>query len=544
MFVTVYCSNCQRPLRMRESYQGKRLRCPGCSTLVVPVAYSEQTSITANPPPAPSEVVPAQTLSPRDNSPVPTAPRVEGRVALLPWMLFAPTVPALAVLAWSGLEVIWAALGVGLGSLCLLLGQRVRWPLFVRIATSLSLALLGYGSTLATPLLNTQKQTPMTTQKQTPIVRMGPTVAFAPSPANEIAPELLQQGKLPSVIASKVAPATRLTTVSAPSDRKSGELQPLLQLGELLALAVDARKPKEGSAYIATEDGQLKVFSYPQFKRRKTYSLEQPAYRLALAGQPNVLWAADCDPSDLQVNQHGDQPSGKGRLVTYVLPSATSVTKANAPLHPSRVLAVSGEFIELLASPDRKALYYLVRHNNGVSVGRMDAQEQQLYGEVPVPAKTRALCLTADGKTLYAGGKGLVTVIEAATLNVLRRQQVEADVYSIAADNEGHVFLAEQGQWTDLTCLDLSGEEPVLRSWNLLMHGRIYLKMAPDEYRLYVGSSSPITHHLDALLIHGNWLTTPPLVGMASATKDDPLEGEFFLTPDGRFLVNRWGHVF
>jgi hypothetical protein len=455
-----------------------------------------------------------------------------------------PTVPALAVLTWAGQEIVWAALGVGLGGLCLLLGQRRRWPRYLLVGTSLSLVLLGFGSALAISRLTTPKQPPMTTLNQTPVVRMGPNQMVAPSPAFARTPGPLQQRKMSSQLAGPAAPATRLTTINAPNYRQGSELQSLLHVGELLALAVEARKTKEGSAFVATEQGQLKVFRYPPFNLRDTYTLEQPAYRLALAGQPDFLWAADCDPSDLQVNRHGDQPEGKGRLVVYDPPSTANVTRANAPLHPSRVLSVTGNFAELLVSPDHQALYYLVQHNDGASVGRIDAKQQREDGEVPVPSKTRALCLTADGKTLYAAGKSRVTVIEAATLKILRRQEVDADVYSVAADNQGHIFLAEQGQWTNLTCVDLSGPEPVFRSWNLLLHGRIYLKMAPDQYRLYVGSSSPITHHLNALLVGGNWLTSPPLVGMATATKDDPLEGEFFLTPDGRFLVNRWGHVF
>lgn len=138
----------------------------------------------------------------------------------------------------------------------------------------------------------------------------------------------------------------------------------------------------------------------------------------------------------------------------------------------------------------------------------------------------------------------MVFAIDPATLRLRRRVELNADIHTVAADNDGQVYLGEQGQWTNLTKLDLSGSTPSVRKWNPDFHGRIYLRLAPKQDRLYVGTSSIISHHLDALLVQGNNWNQPRQAGMVVSDSNGPVRGEFFLTPDGRFLLNRWGKVY
>jgi hypothetical protein len=135
-------------------------------------------------------------------------------------------------------------------------------------------------------------------------------------------------------------------------------------------------------------------------------------------------------------------------------------------------------------------------------------------------------------------------VVDPVSLSLRRRLEMDADINAVAADNDGRVYLAEEGQWTSLTWVDLRGSEPTIWQWDARLHGRVYLRMTPDQYRLYVGTSSVIANHLDALLVRGHEWNTPPQVGMALSDAQGPVRGEFFLTPDGNYLVNRWGRVF
>ncbi|HWG46582.1 MAG TPA: hypothetical protein VN688_27720 [Gemmataceae bacterium] len=200
--------------------------------------------------------------------------------------------------------------------------------------------------------------------------------------------------------------------------------------------------------------------------------------------------------------------------------------------------------MELLASPDPRWLFYLARTEDGVHLGRIDVDRQCFDARRSLPAKTRAMTLTPDGKTLYAAGDRILFVIDPATLNVRRQVELNTDIYSLAADNENHVYLGTQGQWTNLSRWDLSGATPSSQQWFAKLHGRIYLKLAPDQNRLYVGTSSVISNHLDALLVRTHRGNAPYQIGIAASDSHGLIRGEFFITPDGQFLLNRWGKVF
>jgi hypothetical protein len=323
------------------------------------------------------------------------------------------------------------------------------------------------------------------------------------------------------------------------------DLVSVAHLGDLLSVAV-APDADGGSAFVTTVDGSLKRFSYPDFQPRAVYQLEQPAYRAALDARRGLLWVAACEPHALRINNLGDRPSGRGDLHAYDIRELRSGRKpAGARLHPRHVLPVDGDILEILASADRRWLFYLARSADGVHLGRIDAERCAADARLSLPAETRALCRTADGATLYAAGGKTVCAIDPEPFRLRRRVEVDAgDIHAIAADNDGRVFLAEQGQWTNLTRLDLSAAPPSLQRWSARLHGRLYLGMAADQHRLYVGTSSVISSQLHSLLIHRRLWKIPPQVGLAMSDAKGVVRGEFFLTPDGNFLVNRWGRVF
>jgi hypothetical protein len=334
----------------------------------------------------------------------------------------------------------------------------------------------------------------------------------------------------------------RLNVVKPP---QPVDLISVAHLGDLLSVAV-APDADGGSAFVTTADGSLKRFSYPDFQPQAVYQLEQPAYRAALDAQRGLLWVAACEPYALQVNNLGDRPSGRGDLHAYDIRELRSGRKpAGARLHPRHVLPVDGDILEILASADRRWLFYLARSADGVHLGRIDAERCAADARLSLPAETRALCRTADGATLYAAGGRTVYAIDPEPFRLRQRVEVNAsDIHDIAADNDGRVFLAEQGQWTNLIRLDLSTAPPSIQRWNARLHGRIYLGMAADQYRLYVGTSSVLSSQLHSLLVYRRSWKIPPQVGLAMSDAEGAIRGEFFLTPDGNFLVNRWGRVF
>ena len=445
----------------------------------------------------------------------------------LPWLLLAPAALALAVPLWVGYGVLWASGGVGLAALCLLLAQRGDWPLPLRVGVSLSLAVLGHGLSVAAPLLETIEA-----------ASLAPVVA---TPA--VMPARAKPPQSPDSSSGMTATPPRLF-INGKGRELPLDLQFAAHLGELLSLAVAPNAADGAVAFTTTADGSLKQFSYPDFEWRATYRLEQPAYRAVTDGR-GVIWLAASDPRALQIERYGDRPSGRGDIHLYDLPNPRrEQPAANGVLQPRRILPLRGTVLELLASPDFRALFYLARTDPGVRIGRLDPERESQVAESPLPDDIRAMCLTPDGRTLYAAGGSSVLVLDPWTLAVRRRLTVDADIYSIAADDEARVYLGEQGQWSNVTRLDLSGPKPVLRSWYSRLHGRIHLKLAPNQNRLYVGTSSVISTQVDVWLARGHLWTTPPHIGGDLADAHGPNRGELFLTLDGQFLVNRCGKVF
>ncbi len=517
MFVDYRCVRCLHPLRALARHEGVSLCCPHCSAaVVVPRRGGATAEVTVQPAP-PRTVEVAESRPPADR-------------LLLPWLLLTPAALALMLWQWMGHGVLWAGLGVALGGAFLLLSQRGRWPMPLRIGVSLSLALLGHGLTLASPSNADSAHVPSTMLSEAPTVLSIPDPRF-PKETERITP-ISAGGEVENLLLTRLRSETASRPVSI-------DLKIAARIGDLLAATTAGETNGKGRAVIATREGTIKEFSIPDFRLRAESRLDGVAYRLALDGRHKRLWAAVCEAGDLKANRHGDRPLGRADLHVYEIPAT-----ANARPRPARVLPIGGDILELLLAPDETALFYLARDGDGAHLGRIDAARQTLDCRIALPDGTQALCRTADGRTLYAAGGGRVHVLDPATLRTRRVVEVNIDAVSVAADNEGRVYLSERGPWTNLARLDLRGERPAVHQWSARLHGCIYLKLSPDQYRLYTGTSSVISDGLNSLLVRGHSWETPLMTAVALSSPTAPVQGEFFLAPDGRYLINRWGCVY
>ncbi len=517
MFVDYRCVRCLHPLRALARHGGVSFRCPHCSAAVEVPRRSGATVEEAVQPAPRRTVEVAGSGAPWDRP-------------LLPWLLLTPAALALMPWQWMGHGVLWAGLGVALGGAFLLLSQFGRWPMPLRIGVSLSLALLGHGLTLASPSNADSAHVPSTMLSEAPTVLSIPDPRF-PKETERITP-ISAGGEVENLLLTRL----RGETASRPA---SIDLKVAARIGDLLAATTASEANGKGRAIVATREGTIKEFSIPDFRLRAESRLDGVAYRLALDGRHNRLWAAVCKAGDLQANRHGDRPLGRADLHVYEIPAT-----ANERPRPARVLPIGGDILELLLASDESALFYLARDGDGVHLGRIDTERQTLDCRIDLPHGTRALCRTADGRTLYAAGGGRVHTLDPAALQTRRVVEVSIDAVSVAADNEGRVYLSERGPWTNLTRLDLRGEQPGLHQWSARLHGCIYLKLSPDQYRLYTGTSSVISDGLNSLLVRGHSWETPIVTAVALSSPSEPIQGEFFLAPDGRYLINRWGCVY
>src|SRR5262245_43057039 len=245
MFVTTACNGCQRPLRVRPSAAGGRVRCPGCGAgLVVGLSANGPGGATdkAGPEPVPVHSAPAEAVRP----PSGVLRRVGTTLAVLLPL-------GLPVLTRGG--VLGFALGAGLAGLTGLLALRRRWTPRVGGAVlgvdGLAYALVLFG------LFGRAPSGQATAEGE------------GPRPAGLAAgPTRRGLGPRPPAI------VPRAESVALVGRKPSGNhLHFTRNLGGLLSLAV---APAQGAAFATGADGSLRVYSYPAFRLRATYTLARP----------------------------------------------------------------------------------------------------------------------------------------------------------------------------------------------------------------------------------------------------------------------------
>jgi hypothetical protein len=426
--------------------------------------------------------------------------------------------PGIAVLTHGGFPgtVLAAAVAV----VCVWLGlSGRRWPA-LRAFLALTLAGAGYGVAFAF---------------FTPETADGADAARA-----ELPPDPTQLTPTMRSMTRRMPP---LNTPALGPRAAAYDLKPIqAHLRELLAVAVD---PAGGAALVTRADGSLEHYSYPAFRpqRKEKYRLEQPGYRAALDGRRGRLYVAATDPAALRVNRYGDRPVGRGDLHVYDVGPLLRGRPAGPALHPIAVVPVGGDVSRLLLAPGGDCLYFLQHGPGGDTVGRVSADSLAVDARLRPGGPLAALCLAPDGATLYTAGSSLL-VIEPATLKVREHIALEGSFCDLAADNSGRVILAELGQWPLLEALDARRGGHLLGRWRAQIHGRIYLQLSADGDRLYLASSSLVSNSVRGLQIGGDLVSRPQPLGLITSEQGGPNRGEFFMTPDGKFLINHWGKVF
>jgi hypothetical protein len=478
-------------------------------------------------------------------------------------------------------------LAAGLAIVCLLLAVVPGGKPAVRSLLALGLAALGYGLTYAT-LAPRQEPRPPALEATSPAAialsdryQSSPTLgpdwaAVAGSTWSLIALTQCQQSLVAGTAAYQLGVAEMEIKASKPwLDRTRPDLDWIkdVNLGSLLAVAIDL---DARAAVVLHEKGVVELCSYPDFRPRGYYLLEQPGYRVVLDGAGGRLYVAASDAGALRVNSYGDRPVGRGDIHVYDVQALLQAPVPGAPLsalgllgsahgqgpllaalgmipgrallawlRPQTVIPLGGDVSHLLlAPPEDKAIYYLLHRPEGDRVGRISTAAAAATGAVYRPkGRLEALCLAPDGKTLYAGGPGTVVALDPTSLRPRAEHHIDAAVRDLSADGKGRVFVAEQGQWPEITVLDGSSGA-ILKRWESLLPGRNYLAVMPDGGRVYVGSSGRISGLLRSLRVLQLGHAYPSTSAFASGEAMADQRGEFFLAPDMQRLITRAGKVF
>jgi hypothetical protein len=484
----------------------------------------------------------------------------------VPWVLLAAAVLPLGIPPVTlGGVLGWTALGFALAGAASFLVLRRRWTPSRRLALALPLAAAGYGLWLTRALL---AQGEDALPDGGAFTRVGP-----PAPPAD-------PGRLP--LAFPPGEGLRGLGMRLPDDMPMYErrfpapvedsyahgpdLKFCARIGELLAVTVDA---DHHVALAASRNGHLRHYSYPDFHLVATYRLIRPAYRAVLDGRHGLLYLAGSEPEQMFVGPFGEREGGRGDIEVYdvqglldqksadVAPPLVRVRTIALPADPAeqeagprpgprwaRPVPAKGYVADLLLSPDGETLYYLADFEGHVRVGRVDARRPEGAREQRLPRGAANLRLTRDGKHLYATRVGKVLQIDPVTLRVQKEVAVEVAPSDLAVTNAGLAFLGEWGQMTSVTVVDMSRDGVTVGRWTPEVYGPLYLGLSPDEKRLYVSSPSPVANCVRSLLVTGDLSRRPPHSGEAVSSRNGQVWGEFFLTPDGQFLINRWGKIY
>jgi hypothetical protein len=476
-----------------------------------------------------------------------------GRYAV-PWLLLAALLPLGLPVLLGGVG--WALLGAALALLAAGALGRERWPLALRRGLVLGLAGLGYAAALAPWLAGAFLPAPADVASQEAPAAAGPEERRPwpregrrgfrggwwpgrrrPWPGPDGAPGPLPAAPVPERLAAgnELPPGSRSTLPEARG---------------LLTLTV---APRSGTAFATTADGSLLQYAYPEWNFVARHRLPLPAYQAALDEGRGRLYVASSAPEALAFGPLGDREPARGDLHVYdvrpLLEGAGAAWRGRAgtSLAPVRAHELDADVLSLQLSPDGEWLYYLASSPQGSPLGRLHAPSwtAPAGGTFPMRAGAAGLCLAPDGKALYLSRPGRALVFSG---DLWRSDDLAAPAAaSMAADRAGRLFLAEEGRGEQgggtVTVLDTQRQVTLAR-WSVALPGRLFLCLSPDGQRLYLSNSCVAGNAVLCLLVGGERAVAPALVGVAETSRDAPLGGPSFLSPDGRSLVNRAGALF
>jgi hypothetical protein len=316
------------------------------------------------------------------------------------------------------------------------------------------------------------------------------------------------------------------------------------RVAESLAAAID---PEAGAALLLTRHGGLRHYSYPDFRLRGSYRLDRPGYRAALDGRRGLLFVASGSARALAhaVGTAGDREGASGDVRVYdVGPLLRGAERPESDLSPVATVPDQGYVPGLTLSPDRRWVYYLSVTVPLVAVCRLSTDRRALDARQVLPGGVGTFSLSPDGQALYAATTSGVVGIDPRSLQVTRRVVLPIVPIDLVAGNGGRVFVGSRGERPAVVALDLRDAPAALGHYQAPFPGRLFLGLAPNGRRLFLGTSSVTADRLVALRVDGEHVRQPQVEAEVSTDDAGLVRGEFVISPDGRFLLNRWGKVY
>ena len=315
---------------------------------------------------------------------------------------------------------------------------------------------------------------------------------------------------------------------------------------------------EEKAALLFLARGQVKHYSYPEFKHSRTYELDaKEAYGPLYDKGNGRLFVLD--PAYKYTYQANDEDKmRRGIQVTVyqihdLLNRKLKNNGKDAKVKASKTIRLDGKCSHLCLSPDGAWLYALDRtkYPKEVKVVRVNLATEKIdEKKVDMPDYTSSLSLARDGKTLYAllgdlalKAKGAILAIDAEEMVLKKTIDLVFAPSDLVSTKEGIVFVSGSGnKASEITILDIRTKE-VVATWKGVPAGS-RLKLSEDEKCLFVGKWTVTDSKVCSLavpdVVRGSTL---PTVKWAKGRGVDT-HGEMMLTQDNRFLLCDSGDVF
>ncbi|HWE38199.1 MAG TPA: trypsin-like peptidase domain-containing protein [Isosphaeraceae bacterium] len=339
---------------------------------------------------------------------------------------------------------------------------------------------------------------------------------------------------------------------------------PCRRIEQFLSAAVD---PKSKVALTAGLDGFLRHYSYPDFELQGSYKLDGQGYHAALDAPKGLLYLVVAEPNALDYHHPSHHPTGRANLHAYdVAAILAGKGEPGTALEPAAVVPLGGSVWRFATTPDGRYLFALIRSpkaniaNDRASRGgekliRIDAARRKADMELDLVEGSDALCLAPDGKTLYVTAspkghsayntgplEGHIQVINPETVEVSRTIIVPADPCDVQAGDRGILFLSGgSNQHTVLSVVDTRKSRSIIARWPGTYNGGS-IQITADRSRLYFATQGLSPASVASWRIPKDFSGPAPKLEHVE-TGSARIGGDFFLTPDGRFLLHRWGAV-
>lgn len=343
-------------------------------------------------------------------------------------------------------------------------------------------------------------------------------------------------------------------------------------LDTFLAAAVD---PPSKTVFIAGSGGPIRILSYPEFDPLGAFQLAGKAFRLALDAPRGLLYAfilRERDPSAKNLHlllNFGALDRAPGDLHVYDVKSilAEGHPLPAGKLEPLVVIPVDDMVHRLIMAPDRQHLYWLQgRVKDRFSRAKapkfveFDVESRTIARTIDLPDGTEAWSLSPHGKSAYAAGSpaenrlgsrsfeaGWVVELDLAAMSAQTPLTIEADPFDIAATDDGHLYLTGRNASENrlVAMVRVPKARSIVASWSGGT-GHDFVHLSSDGSQLYFQTTGQSPAELVRWALPRNPTDLPVEQARVGHSLDTnvSINGDFFLTPDGRFLLSGRGSIF